>query len=59
MTEAGRALEALKARGYAEKFAGRKGWMIGIGFSKKDRNIVRFEVEALGAREPTADSPRA
>jgi hypothetical protein len=50
LTEAGGALEAIKARGYAEKFAGQAGWLVGIEFSKTDRNIARFEVEPLPSK---------
>lgn len=52
LTEPGGALDAIKAKGYAEKFAGQPGWLVGIEFSKKDRNITRFEFEPL---EPTRD----
>jgi hypothetical protein len=51
LTEAGGALDAIKARGFVDKFAGRKGWLVGIEFSKKERNILRFEVEALGSKQ--------
>jgi hypothetical protein len=43
----GRALEQIKARGYAEKYAA-DGWpihLIGVEFSKESRSVVGFEVE--------------
>ncbi len=40
----GRALEQLKAKGYHEKYAGRcrEIYLIGVEFSKRERNIVGF-----------------
>ncbi len=45
----GRALEQLKEKGYFEKYAakGRRIFLIGVEFSKRERNIVSFEVEEL------------
>jgi Predicted AAA-ATPase/PD-(D/E)XK nuclease superfamily len=47
----GRALQQLKDRGYADKYRARGEpiHLIGVEFSKADRNIVGFEVETLGA----------
>lgn len=44
----GRALQQLKERGYGEKYAGRGEpvYLIGVEFSRGDRNIVGFEVES-------------
>jgi hypothetical protein len=46
----GRALQQLKDRGYGEKYAGRGEpvYLIGVEFSRGDRNIVGFEVESAG-----------
>ncbi len=45
----GRALAQLKAKGYHEKYLGKcqELWLIGVEFSKKERNIVGFEVERI------------
>jgi hypothetical protein len=47
----GRALQQLKARAYADKYKarGEPVHLIGVEFSKADRNIVGFEVETLAA----------
>jgi Predicted AAA-ATPase/PD-(D/E)XK nuclease superfamily len=47
----GRALQQLKDRGYADKYRARGEpiHLIGVEFSKADRNIVGFEVETLAA----------
>ncbi|MDG4551264.1 MAG: AAA family ATPase [Candidatus Contendobacter sp.] len=42
-SEAGGALEQLRARGYAEKFAGLPVTLIGMEFSREQRNLVGFE----------------
>ncbi len=42
-SEAGRALAQLQARGYAEKFAGMPVTLIGMEFSREQRNLVGFE----------------
>ncbi|MFG6665862.1 ATP-binding protein [Halomonas sp. HNIBRBA4712] len=45
----GRALEQIKARGYADKYRG-EGWpihLIGVEFSREQRQIVGFEIETL------------
>jgi hypothetical protein len=48
MLPEGKAIEQLKAKGYAEKYRSRNQpiHLIGVEFSKEDRNIVGFEVEA-------------
>jgi hypothetical protein len=45
----GEALQQIKAQGYADKYRGRREpiHLIGVEFSKLDRNIVGFEVETL------------
>ena len=45
LTDEGKALEQIKARGYAEKFAGQEVYLIGVEFSSEERNIVGFEWE--------------
>jgi hypothetical protein len=47
---AGRALQQIKDRGYAQKYLGRGEpvHLIGVEFSKASRNIVGFEVETVG-----------
>jgi hypothetical protein len=49
MVPEGKALEQLKQKGYAEKYR-HWGWpihLIGIEFSKEDRNVVGFDVETI------------
>jgi len=45
----GRALAQLKAKRYHEKYVGKcqEIGLIGVEFSKKERNIVGFEVERV------------
>ena len=45
----GRALQQIKDRGYADKYraAGQPIHLIGVEFSREERNIVGFEVETL------------
>ena len=45
----GRALQQLQDRGYADKYRSRGEpiHLVGVEFSKADRNIVGFEVETL------------
>ena len=47
----GRALAQIHARGYADKYRdrGEPIHLIGVEFSRTDRNIVGFEVETLAA----------
>jgi len=47
MVPEGKAIEQLKAKGYADKYRSRKEpiHLIGVEFSKESRNIVGFEVE--------------
>jgi len=47
MTQPGRALDQLKTRGYAAKYAGSPVTLIGIEFSRESRNLSRFEWERL------------
>ena len=43
----GKALEQIKQKGYHEKYRGRckEIYLIGVEFSKKERNITSFEYE--------------
>ncbi|WP_456371314.1 AAA family ATPase [Thermodesulfatator atlanticus] len=45
----GNALKQLKEKRYFEKYQGKceKIWLIGVEFSKRERNIVSFEVEEI------------
>ena len=47
LTPEGRALQQLKDKGYADKYRaeGLPIHLIGVEFSRKERNVVRFEVE--------------
>ena len=49
LTPKGKALEQIKANGYADKYRqrGEPMYLIGVEFSKKNRNIVGFEVERV------------
>ncbi|MCF8105316.1 MAG: ATP-binding protein [Desulfohalobiaceae bacterium] len=47
LTDQAGALEQIKARGYAEKFAGQEVYLIGVEFSSEKRNIVGFEWESV------------
>ena len=51
LTPEGRALQQIKDKGYADKYQARGEpiHLIGVEFSKTQRNIVGFEVETLGA----------
>ena len=55
----GAALAQLKTKGYADKYRDppRPVHMIGVEFSRKDRNVVAFEVETL-TRNPSQDPTR-
>jgi len=44
----GKALEQIKAKGYAEQFAGQETYLIGVEFSSEKRNIESFEWEKAG-----------
>ena len=44
----GQALEQIKSKGYAEQFAGREVYLIGVEFSSNERNVVNFEWEYVG-----------
>jgi hypothetical protein len=50
-TPAGRALQQIKDKGYAEKYRahGLPIYLVGVEFSKEQRNVVGFEVELLAA----------
>ena len=50
MVPAGKALEQLKSKGYAEKYRryGEPVSLIGVEFSRESRNIVGFEIETSG-----------
>ncbi|MGM0611122.1 MAG: PD-(D/E)XK nuclease domain-containing protein [Thermodesulfobacteriota bacterium] len=43
-----KALERIKSKGYAEQFAGREIYLIGVEFSSEKRNIESFEWEKAG-----------
>lgn len=45
LTGKGNALQQIKDKGYAEKYPGESITRIGVEFSSKERNIVRFEWE--------------
>jgi len=49
MTPEGKAIEQLKAKGYAEKYRqyNHPIHLLGVEFNKDDRNIVGFDVESL------------
>ncbi|NWH05054.1 ATP-binding protein [Desulfobacter latus] len=47
LTKPVRALDQIKEKKYHEKYTGREIYLIGIEFSKKDRNITRFEWERI------------
>jgi hypothetical protein len=51
----GKAIEQLKARGYADKYraSGEPIYLIGVEFSRDSRNIVGFEVEQVTNSEDT------
>jgi hypothetical protein len=38
----GKALDQIKAKGYAEQFAGQEVYLVGVEFSSKERNITQF-----------------
>ena len=42
------ALEQIKAKGYAEQFAGQEIYLIGVEFSSEKRNIESFDWEKVG-----------
>lgn len=47
MTETGSALKQIKQKGYAEKFAGKDVYLVGVEFSSLERNITHFEWEPI------------
>ena len=49
LTPAGKALQQIKDKQYAEKYkaTGQPIYLIGVEFSKQSRNIVGFEVEPV------------
>ncbi|MEA1934860.1 MAG: PD-(D/E)XK nuclease domain-containing protein [Thermodesulfobacteriota bacterium] len=47
LTGSGQALAQLKEKKYHEKYQGKEVYLIGIEFSKTDRNITRFECEKV------------
>ncbi len=49
IAETGNALEQVKEKKYHEKYAGQEMYLVGVEFSRKDRNIVRFEWEKIVA----------
>lgn len=42
-----RSLKQIKDKGYAEKFAGQEAYLIGVEFSSQNKNIERYEWEAI------------
>ena len=47
LSEPGRALEQIQARGYHQKYAGQPVTLIGMEFSRAERNLVGFEWRRL------------
>ena len=48
LTPEGRALQQIKDRGYADKYRGAGPvHLVGVEFSKDQRNVVAFETETL------------
>jgi len=47
LTSPGKALSQIKEKKYHEKYADKETYLIGIEFSKKDKNITRFEWEKI------------
>ena len=47
LTQSSRALKQIKEKKYHEKYTGREIYLIGVEFSKQDRNITRFEWEKI------------
>ncbi|MEA3545904.1 MAG: AAA family ATPase [Thermodesulfobacteriota bacterium] len=45
LTGTGNALQQIKDKGYAERFATEETWLIGVEFNSTERNIVNFEWE--------------
>ncbi len=48
LTQPGNALAQIKEKKYYEKYIGREIYLIGVEFSKTERNITRFEWEKYG-----------
>ena len=47
LTKPGQALAQIKEKRYHEKYTGKETYLIGIEFSKEDKNITRFEWEKI------------
>jgi len=47
LTRPERALKQIKEKKYAEKYAGHETCLVGVEFSKKDRNITQLEWEKV------------
>lgn len=45
LKDRGKALEQIKAKGYAEKFSGPEVYLIGVEFSSQEGNVVGFDWE--------------
>lgn len=45
LTDTGKALKQIKAKGYADKLIGQKVYLIGVEFSSRERSIVGYEWE--------------
>lgn len=52
LTNPGKALSQIKEKKYYEKYADQETYIIGIEFSKKDKNITRFEWEKISKLSP-------
>jgi hypothetical protein len=55
----GRAIEQIRRKGYAEKYRGRGEpvHLIGVEFSRVERNLVAFEVETLTVSPARPQTP--
>ena len=47
LTKPAQALAQIKEKRYHERYTGKETWLIGIEFSKEDKNITRFEWEKV------------
>jgi len=45
LTDTGKALEQIMAKGYADKLTGQEVYLIEVEFSSQERNIVGYEWE--------------
>ena len=58
-TPAGRALQQIKDKGYADKYRaqGLPIYLVGVEFSKEQRNVLGFEVEMLASGDVSTGNP--